>query len=452
MKPQTTLLTIATAFLCAISITTQAQKDSTKAFLLSHNDQLVIGVYAGQNLTFPKSANDYLGISTAQSYSSAMTGNIFQLSIKYKLPQKLFFNTGLTYQTQNTQVSNFGGYDYPLVSSSPAPSNTYNNDLYVYKLSSNYIGVPLGVGYFSTNKKLTYYASFCLEFFYNYKYNIQVYDDSKGFIVDDETFYTYRPRFGWTYGLYDNNWAPLGVFGMLSFGQSYMIMPKIAVSYEATARFSNPLNTAPFEYHTAASLSLNLGLTYSIDLDNTGSFLLPGKEKDSKKHMAGFKLAPNFFVVTQPTIQSGLSFSYDFSVQFNLTNRFAIETGVVIDNYSSAYALSATSLGIPLIAKYYFPKENGPSYFIGAGVHMDWLNDFDWAWTGYWAKYDIGWIKPIGIIENGWDFKLGNNYVLTTAFGFENWIKPILLSNINLSGTYDPYFVLFGSIGMSYSF
>jgi len=452
MKPKTTLLTIATAFLCAISIIAQAQKDSTKAFLLSHNDQLVIGVYAGHNLSFPKSATDYQGMSSTAGYTRPMAGYIYQLSIKYKLPQKLFFSTGFTYQIQNSAISNYGGYDYPIISPTPAPNSTYNNDLYVYTIRSNYVGIPLRVGYFSTQKKLSYYMSFGLEFYYNYKYNVQIYDGTKGNIVDDETFYTYHPYLGWTYGLFDNNWAPLGVFGMLSFGQSYLIMPKISVSYEATVRFSNPLNTLPFESFTAASLSLNLGLTYSLDLDNTGSFLLPDKEKDSKKHMVGFKLTPNFFAFTKYAFQSGFSFSYDFSMQFNLTNRVALETGIVIDNFSSNAFPSYISLGIPLIAKYYFPKANGPSYFIGAGVHLDWPNDINEEWGGYWANYSWGWIRPIGVIENGWDFKLGNNYILNTAFGLENWFKPIAISNVNIGGNYNSPIVLFGSIGMSYSF
>lgn len=451
MKPQNPLLVIGTFLLSTWAITAHAQKDSNKAFLLSHNEQLVIGVYAGHNLSFPLPKSLYFGFPSSEITSRPMAGDIYQVSLKYKLPRKLFLSTGITYETQNFAINNNEGYDAPLISPTPVSGSSFNNDFYVYTISTSNIEVPLNVGYFSTQNKLTYYASFGIDFFYSYKTNIQLYDGTKGINVDNETFYPYHIYRGWTWGFNGPNLTPLNAFGLLSFGQSYLIMPKISISYEACLRFHNPLNSSTFQSISAASLSLNLGLNYSIDLDNTGSFLLPDKEKDGKKHQAGFKITPNYVAFARGIPTDGISFSYDFSMQFNITSRVALETGIVVDNFNNINSLSLVSMGVPLIAKYYFPKENGPSYFIGAGVHIDWPNDFDWGGNWDWTQNEFDWIRPVGVIENGWDFKLGNNYILNTAFGLENWFKPIKLSNITL-GSFNSPITVFGSIGMSYSF
>ena len=458
MKPQTTLLAI--ALLCCIAFTTQAQKDSVKAFLLSHNDQLVIGAYAGHNLTFPAPFKYSLNSESSIGPARPMDGYAYYFTLKYKLPQKFFFSTGITYQKQNYALSQYGGYDSPLLSPNPPSYGTFNSDYYICNYSNYYIGVPLSIGYFSTKKKLTYYASIGVEFYYNYKYNLTLYDNSKDITLNNNTYYPYKLYPGWVWSNFYNpyNWSVFNAFGMLDFGQSYLITPKISISYEAILRFINPLTPADnpptyfaVPHYTAASFSLNLGLTYSFDLDNTGSFLLPDKEKNSKKHMAGFQILPNFITyIPHSTLTVGINFNYMFNMQFNLTNRIALETGISIDNFNGSVIGSYLGLGVPLTLKYYFPKENKPVYFIGAGVHMDWPGSFDNVWARY--KYKFNWIRPIALIENGWDFKLGNNYVLSIAFGLERWLTPI-----NVPGGIPIYdwnlpVVLFGSIGMSYSF
>ncbi|MGP8216864.1 MAG: hypothetical protein ACLQQ4_14960 [Bacteroidia bacterium] len=438
----------------------QSKKDTGAAFLLSRSNQLVIGVSGGPNYTYAKPYTQTQGEMVSPEPSAVMSGINFNVTVQYKLPGKIFFSTGIIYQNLNYALNANGGYDYPLSSTTPLPPNSFNYDNYNCSISSYYISIPLCIGYFFTKNKLSSYFSLGFEFYGNYKNHAVLLDYTKNITVDNTTFYGYnRNNLYWIWGsdFVNPQYQPYGVFGILNFAESYKVTPKISASIDASLRFDNVLGinyNCPSFGTTGgiSSFSLNFGLSYSFDIDNIGSFLLPDKEKDSRKTIVGFHVVPNYFSLNPlqaplPGV-SGLSLSYAFSIQFHLSNRFALETGIDIDNFRN---INDVSPGVPIILKYYFhsKNENAPAYFVGIGVHMDYPNNLDYVFWG--SNYAFQYITPIALIKTGGDYRMGNNYFLNVALGYGHWLNPIRLSGNENFGT-PTQFVIYSSIGITYKF
>ncbi|HTB07702.1 MAG TPA: hypothetical protein VK806_12190, partial [Bacteroidia bacterium] len=303
-----------------------------------------------------------------------------------------------------------------------------------------------------------------VEFYYNYKKSESMEDNTKGILLEQATFYRGRV-FNWQYyppyGLINYNSSVLGTFGILNAGLSYHITPKFSAAFESTLRFTNPFAPDPVvESFSAtrglANLSLNLGLNYSFQTEDIGSFKNIDKDDDSKGLMIGFNIMPNYYVY--PNFQSvnndgfsWFSFSYEFSAQCNLSNTFAFETGIILDNYNEAGLSDNVLMGIPALLKYYFPHKPGSnSYYLGAGFHIDYHTNIGFPYNTAPVRY----IQPIALAEGGYEIPIANKYCLNFALGYEHEIKYIVLSdNTSASASFSqlPH-ILYSSIGFSYKF
>jgi hypothetical protein len=226
-------------------------------------------------------------------------------------------------------------------------------------------------------------------------------------------------------------------------------------------RFTDPFMATPFEesFITSrglANTSLTVGLNYKFSIDDIGGSFLP-KDEDLYEIAIGFSLIPSFNFGPNsgsyiPDRASKIfSFSYAFPMQFYLSEHFAFESGLAIDNFNENNEYTTNVLiGIPITLRYYFSKnvEKGRAYYIDIGTHIDYhLND------GV-AGTPVSYIMPLVLAKIGYEIKLGTNYFLNTDIGYEHELAYLRLSdNIGRAPAYNqlPY-IFSGSIGFSYKF
>ena len=346
-------------FLISVALIANAQsiKDTSAAFRLIRNNEVIIGIYDSPNLTFvkPQMVNDggyFPGNGAITSH--AALGYNRSINAKLKFREGLFCGTGFSFSMQSYLLSQIGGSD-SLTYTHYLFSSYFNNDQYTCTFKNYYASIPLTIGYSFTHEGWSNYIDIGVEFYYNYMNSESMMDDTKGKFLEQETFYNGRPnQYSWySFGLLNYNWGTLGVFGVLNAGFSYHISPKFSAAFESTLRFTNPFAANPIEepfsaIRGLANLSLNLGLTYSFQIEDIGSFKTIEKDNDSKGLMIGFNIIPNYYIY--PSSQNsggvkGFTFSYEFPMQFNLSKKLALKTGIVIDNFTDNYINDIYILG-----------------------------------------------------------------------------------------------------------
>ena len=434
-----------------ISIISNAQntKDTSVAFKLVRNNELMIGVYGAPNYTFviPSETGGLINAAVGIGYNTYLTA-------KLRLQQGLFFSGGIYYEMQKYKLSETGGSD-----TLPASSGaiTYNNDHYTCSFTAYNIGIPLSFGYGIKRKKWSFYFALGVEFYYNFKNEESILDDTKGVLLEQATFYHSRELLK-TQIIYSPfnminyyQWNSLYAYGLVNIGISFKISPKVTIAFEPTLRFTNvfvpPVPITLFSNISGlAPLSLNLGLSYSFQFQDIGSFKPIEKDKKKRGFILGFHVIPTAYLVIPVSHSGYFKFCYTFSTQFSLSNRFAIETGIVEDNTYFSYAL----IGIPVIAKYYFSdKAEKNSFYIAAGCHIDYTAPIGFAY--YPGRY----LLPTALVEGGYEVAIGHKVVSDFALGYKNWLNTIVLSggnSFNLFTLSQSSHSLYASIGFGYRF
>jgi hypothetical protein len=431
----------------------QSTKDTSAAFRLIRNNELTLGVFGGQNFTFVRSVPASPG-SLFDSPSTNIGGGYgFNIMARLKFQEGLFLGAGFSYERQSYKLNQVGGSDsLPSNNAQLTMGNFYNNDQYTATLNSYYVGLPLIIGYTTAKNRWSYYFALGVEFYYNYKNKESMYDNTKEELLQQETFYRGATNWEWVYspfGLIRPNWSVLSGFGILNAGVSYRVNPKLSVEFEPMLKFSNPFTPIPAEVFFSdinglANISLNFGVTYSLQLEDIGSFKSIDKDNDSKGLMLGFQVIPNY--CSELYYPNRLGFSYAFLIQFSLSNPFAFETGIVFDNVDWGFV----NIGIPVFLKYYFShKPNNNSFYIGTGVHIDYSANISFPFNNSY-KY----LLPIALVELGYEVPIADKYCFTIALGYEHKLQYIPLSdNLGSLPTFSqsPH-IFYSSIGFSYKF
>jgi outer membrane protein with beta-barrel domain len=448
---------INSVFLIGSSFIANAQnaKDTSAAFRLIRNNELTLGVFGGQNYTFVRSVPASSGSLFDSPSANVGGGYDFNIIARLKFQEGLFLGAGFSYERQSYKLNQVCGSDsLPSSNAQSTTGNFYNNDQYTATLNSYYIGLPLIIGYSNIKNRWSYYFALGVEFYYNYKNEESMYDNTKGELLQQDIFYRGVANWEWVYspfGLIRPNWSILGGFGILNAGISYRVNPKLSVEFEPIIKFSNPFTPIPggvffSDINGLANLSLNLGLTYSFQLEDIGSFKSIDKDNDSKRLILGFQVIPNYRSGLYYGDGDRFSFNYAFSIQFSLSNQFAFETGIVLDNVDWGFE----NTGVPLLLKYYFPhKPNNNSFYMGSGVHIDYSANIAFPFNNPY-KY----LLPIALLEGGYEVSIGDNYIFDIALGYEHELKYIELSdNLRPSAPFSqlPH-IFYNSIGFSYKF
>lgn len=440
----------------------QSKKDSI--FALIQDNQLSIGIYAAPNYTFvtPYNGNSSSGINYITS--SVGTGYDFSTLARLKMSEGIFLETGFHYETQTYILNDATGTDSINSFNGVNPPNEqyYNNHQYSAIIKNNIIGLPLSIGYLGTRGKYSYFFSIGIEFYYNYKTTWTYYDIELDKIVGQQTFNNGRTDWHWySSQMLGAWWTQYGILGILNGGISYKISPKISLTFEPTLRFTkpfaiNPGSETPSGNTSQNTYSLNLGLNYNINFENTGPLAPHNEEENTNTHSIGFGIIPNFYVNPLNNSISGTAFSYSYSLtsQFSLSNQSALESGLVLDNFTSEDNFFEIYIGIPIVFKYHFPihKSVTNSFFLGGGVHLDYLSNLENS--PYFTNY-YQYISPIALVECGYQAKLTSSYFLDFSVGYEHLVSKLYLhkppSNVDINFLDFPH-LFFSSIGLMYKF
>ena len=444
----------------------QGKKDTSFYSGLTKDNEVVVGVYTGENLTTvkPYQGGYFIGINN-NGISYVGRGFDDDFFAKLKTPEGILLCCGLSYYMQRYSISGIRGTDSSvyLYSGSTPSSPIFNNDHYTTSFRNYSIGVPLSIGYSCTKRRYTYYFSLGIEFYYNYKTELSYRDSTTGKTIFQQTYTKGRMGQYWS-GSYlplaDSYWSQVGAFGTLNLGMSYYFTPKFSVAFEPMLRFTNPLAPnavveSPSGNRGQATLSLNIGVNYTFKIENSGRLLPFNEEKKPDKFSVGFAIVPNYF--GEPSGYTVLnskpfSFSYAFTFQYRFAPRFALESGIALDNYSIDNIQDNVYMGISLVFRYdfYINKKGNNMLYAGLGTHIDYYTNFQndvYFYTGHY-------ITPIGLAKVGYEAKLGGNYFLDLALGYEHFIHTFFLKgSYNGPQPFDqlPH-VFFGSVGLSYRF
>ncbi len=431
-----------------------------------------IGIYGGPNTTWVKS---YYNINVNGSYGTypltctAGTGSDFSLIGRFKLKEGFFFSAGVSYEMQQYKIRALNFPDLLAILYYTNPSYSTNGE-YVY--NTYYASMPLMAGYAISKKKWEFSAALGIEFYCNFQNKLTVYNVISG--ESQAVVYWYDGHIlSLPNGLFNHElYGMWNAFGILNAAASYKISRKLSLSCKPVFRFNdpfakNPLAESFIRNFRQENLSLNIGLIYNFPNRHPGEDL-QGQNKKWDKLSLGFNVVPTY-ITNEITIPPGyywlpktnlrFSFSYVFTLQYDLSTRVKLESGIVIDNFNYLATITNTYIGLPIIAKYYFPmgKDQHHSIYIGGGCHLDYPTNISWL---YEPAHPF--ILPLALIKVGYQLNFGQNCYMDANIGYEHSFPNIESSNgtINFEFSYpwDPAQIVgfpnyvFGSIGVGYKF